>query len=916
MKRMRQRIFGALLAFAVALSLMPATVMAVDVKTFTDVKEDSWYYDYVKYVADKEYFQGTSAATFSPEVTMTRAMFVTAVSRVAGETGDATVSPFTDVPANTWYTAAVDWAVEKGIVNGIGGNKFNPEQKITREDMCAAMARFISYLETSQKKTFKKTANAIDFPDANEISAYAKNAVESCVAYGLVYGTGDGSFKPKADASRAEVAAMIYRLSLLTTEGQVPSGGGGGGGGVTATSYTITFMDGTETLGTVTTASNTSTEKTFTTMAAPTSEGKVFVNWNAKADGTGDAYAPSTEYTATGDMTLYAQWIDAKDYIGQSVKAVMDQINAQYVDTGKTDASYANSSVEMDRLVFNSVRNGDVRTQTVSGSAEISQDLVVAVIEKAATFACQILTDDKPAQDEVESAIDDIVDEMESYLGITITDKTLQEIKDQVYDKVVSMAKPLWANFKDENGVYYTGDVTVSAGSETVTVKVDTQTTLVGGRRDAVKKIGVALAKDLYADLKSYTSYTNKVEMAGTVTFKFSDNAAHGADTNPYPHTYPVTLKVVLNGGELIEYKFNSQSYVKLNVTEAVQAEYEEQLDAVVKAALSSTAVKDELEGRIDSTVEKFTDNQTFQDLTSTMVTIGMAADQDQADKLYIKPAMSTWQKANMDLDDLANSPLFKIYWEQDPNAAYVNDAVYKLVDDVAQKAGEYVLGQLDAKLSDWMMDALGKSVTPEHLLETLQDNTISIEFANIDNEAVLNYVLAVVSDQWRADVGGTAMNYTGAAAPAMRTEVDKLVRNALEDTNYYTYLEKALKLQKVDTMKDLQLGNLATLLDKPGFQNAIAGRGDSLVNRVTNLIGRLPAGASVTINGVTLNKAALADIQNASTTVEACQALADLIGQDGLRTLTLNSFAGEGMEITVQYNARTFTFHLVVEVA
>ena len=107
MKRMRQRILGALLAFAVALSLMPATVMAVDVKTFTDVKEDSWYYDYVKYVADKEYFQGTSAATFSPEVTMTRAMFVTAVSRVAGETGDATVSPFTDVPANTWYTACL-----------------------------------------------------------------------------------------------------------------------------------------------------------------------------------------------------------------------------------------------------------------------------------------------------------------------------------------------------------------------------------------------------------------------------------------------------------------------------------------------------------------------------------------------------------------------------------------------------------------------------------------------------------------------------------------------------------------------------------------------------------------------------------------------------------------------------------------
>ena len=165
-------------------------------------------------------------------------------------------------------------------------------------------------------------------------------------------------------------------------------------------------------------------------------------------------------------------------------------------------------------------------------------------------------------------------------------------------------------------------------------------------------------------------------------------------------------------------------------------------------------------------------------------------------------------------------------------------------------------------------------------------------------------------------DVGDTSTDYTGAAAAAMKAEIDDLVRSALEDTNYYTYLEKALKLQKVDTMVDLQLSNLATLLSKPGFQDAVAGRGDSLVNRVTNLIGRLPEGASVTINGVTLNKAALADIQAASTTVEACQALSELLSDPGLSTLTLNSFAGEGQEITVQYNARTFTFHLVVEVA
>ena len=376
-----------------------------------------------------------------------------------------------------------------------------------------------------------------------------------------------------------------------------------------------------------------------------------------------------------------------------------------------------------------------------------------------------------------------------------------------------------------------------------------------------------------------------------------------------------MTVSVALDGGELVEYKFNSQSYVKLNVTDAVQASYEEQLDAVVKAALSSTAVKEELEPRIASTVDKFMDNATFGDLTSTMVTIGMATNEATAQK-YIQAALNAWQTANMNLDDLANSPLFKIYWEQDPNAAYVNDAVYKLVDDVAQKAGVYVSQSVKDKVGNTAWKMLGKSVTPEDLLNILLENEVDIGFADIDNVAVRDYVLAAVSEQWRVDVGDTSTDYTGAAAAAMKAEIDDLVRSALEDTNYYTYLEKALKLQKVDTMVDLQLSNLATLLSKPGFQDAVAGRGDSLVNRVTNLIGRLPEGASVTINGVTLNKAALADIQAASTTVEACQALSELLSDPGLSTLTLNSFAGEGQEITVQYNARTFTFHLVVEVA
>ena len=911
MRHVRRRISSAALAAAVTLSVVPATALAVDVKNFSDVSADSWYYDYVEYVADKEYFLGTSSVTFEPETTMTRAMFVTALSRVAEAKGNATVAPFVDVEANTWYPAAVDWAAESGVVNGIGGNKFAPDGNITREDMCTIMARFIAYLEETENKTFKKTAQAIAFPDADQISDYAKEAVDSCVAYGLINGTGDGSFKPKANASRAEVATVIYRLSKLTTEST--GGGGGGSTGPVASSYTITFMNGAETLGTVQTVSTTSAEKSFSTMAAPNAADKVFVNWNTEADGTGTAYAASTAYTATGNMTLYAQWIDANDYIGQAVKDAMDQINEEFI-VGKADVSYAGSSASVDALVFNSAIVNGARTQTVNAQAEISEDLVVTIIEKAATFACTMLTDGQPAEGEIEGAIDDIIAELEAQLGITISGQTVQQIKDQVYDKVVNMVKPIWANFKDDNGVYYTGDVTVSAGNATVTIRVDGQTSLVGSRREAIKKIGTAVARDLYADLTGYTTYTNEVELAATVRVTFSESAAYGEHTNNYPYAYPVTVNVALNGGELVEYKFDGQSYAKLNVTEAVQAEYEQQLEAVIDAALSSDAVKEELKPRIDSTVDRFMDNATFDDLTATMVTIGMTANQELAEK-YVKAAMTAWQNANMNLDDLANSPLFKIYWEQDPNAAYVNDAVYKLVDDVAQKAGTYVSQAVKDKTGNTVWKLLGKSVTPEDLLNILVENEVDIGFADIDNVAVRDYVLAAVSDTWRAEAGGLDKDYTAAATSAMKAEVDTLVRSALEDTNYYTYLEKALKLKKVDTMVDLQLGNLSTLLANGSFQNAIAGRGDSLVNRLTNLIGRLPEGASVTINGVTLNKAALADIQNATTTVEACQALSELLADPGLSSLTLNSFAGEGQEITVQYNARTFSFHLVVDV-
>ena len=924
----KQRILSLLLTLALLTTLLPST-LAVSVSDFTDVSEDDWYYEYVDFVTDKGYFVGTSGTTFSPNATMTRAMFALVLARIDEAELDNSVTSFSDVPVNEWYTGAVTWASENGIVAGIGNNQFNPNGEITREQMCVMMDRFIDYFGEKTDQTHEQEGSAEPFPDNDKVSDYAKEAVVSCRAYGLINGFPDGNFHPQEDSTRAEVATVVSRLAWLVKPDDQGGGGGGGGGGgpvgPTATSYTITFMNGTETVGTVPTASNTSISKSFTTMAAPKQENDVFVNWNTAADGSGTAYAANALYTATGNMTLYAQWIKDEDYIGKAVMAAMEQFNKDYLKYG--NASYSGSSVSVDPVAFNShIDPTDTRKQTVTASAAVSEDLVVKIIETAASTAMAWMGNDNPLEDDVTSAVDGIVDAFEEVTGITISGQTVQKIKDQVYGKVTSAGKSLWANFYDANG-YYTSDVTVSAGSAAVTVKVDQTnhtTTLVGSRREAVVSIGSALAREMYASMKSNTEYTSEVRLTGTLTFKFTDGSVYGSATDAYPHVYPIEIGLTLDGGELVEYKFAGQSYMKLNITEAVQTSYEEQLDAVIRDALSTDTVKNELRDRINATVETIGNNSTFDALADAMVKVEAAEDSDAAQNL-IQSAVSAWQTANMNVDDLANSPLFKLYWEQDPNASYNNNAIYNLVDIVSNAAAELVNKKMDEiangnSMFQAMVDAAKKTANPDDIEEVLLDEKYNIDISAIlalnDYPELKDYALAVISDYLNAQIpGNTDHNYTEAAAPAMHTEMDSLVRDAIEDTNYYDYLQKAIKIQRVDTMADIQLGNLATLLRNKTFLNYVDGRGSSVIDRVTNLISRLPEGASVKMNGVTLNKSALSEIQKADTADEACEALADLIDQAGLKTLTLNSFAGDGMEITVQYNSRTFAFHLVIDI-
>lgn len=224
---MKKRILSLLMALCLVIGVMPVMAGAVSAESFTDVSKDSWYYDYVDYVAKKGYFVGTSKTTFSPDQSMTRAMFVVVLARHDGVKVDNSKRSFSDVPAGAWYAGAVKWASENGIVNGYADGTFKPNQPVTRAQMCAFMDRYVNYYTAKHKVSVEKKGTSADLSDQSAVPAYAKTAVKNCQIYGLIKGYGDGTFRPQASSTRAHVAAVIYRLSFLASSAKPSSGGGG-----------------------------------------------------------------------------------------------------------------------------------------------------------------------------------------------------------------------------------------------------------------------------------------------------------------------------------------------------------------------------------------------------------------------------------------------------------------------------------------------------------------------------------------------------------------------------------------------------------------------------------------------------------------------------------------------------------------
>ena len=172
---------------------------------FADVAKSAWYVGAVEYAVQNGLMNGVGNEQFAPEGSMTRAMLVTVLWRFEGEPMEGT-NRFRDVPNGQWYTNAVAWAASNGVVNGVGDGKFAPEGKITREQMATILYR---YAEKKGIDTSKR-GDLGGFPDANQVSGYAKDAVQWAVGEGIINGS-DGKLLPQGSATRAQVATILMR---------------------------------------------------------------------------------------------------------------------------------------------------------------------------------------------------------------------------------------------------------------------------------------------------------------------------------------------------------------------------------------------------------------------------------------------------------------------------------------------------------------------------------------------------------------------------------------------------------------------------------------------------------------------------------------------------------------------------------
>ena len=171
---------------------------------YDDLLPGAWYYPEVRQATEKGIFKGLGNRSFAPNGTMTRAMVVQALYKLAGSPKISVTTDFSDVTETDWYSDAVAWAVQKHIVNGVSNDCFAPDLPMTRQDLSAVLWRYAG--------SPKAGGSLDDFRDADQVSSYADEAMVWMTEKGFLRGS-NGELQPLKTASRAETAAILLRDS-------------------------------------------------------------------------------------------------------------------------------------------------------------------------------------------------------------------------------------------------------------------------------------------------------------------------------------------------------------------------------------------------------------------------------------------------------------------------------------------------------------------------------------------------------------------------------------------------------------------------------------------------------------------------------------------------------------------------------
>ena len=812
----KQRILSALLALCIVFSLVP-TALAEKADDFTDVSRSDWYYQFVDYVTSKGYFNGVADKTFAPAENMTRAMFVTVLFRFDGAKGDRSQSAFTDVAPGQWYTDAINWAAANRIVDGVGDGKFAPNDPITRAQMCTMIERYLALYKKAWKVTLPETGSVSVMVDENAIPAYALAAVKQCQRHGLVNGFEDGTFRPNDLSTRAQVAAVIYRMSYLVQNAKpdnTPSVNPPVNPPVTAYTYALYFdANG----GTLIGASPVSTTTTSTTYSFPvtataTRDGYNFLGWATEKTATAATYPANSTITLTANypiITLYAVWqakapvVVSDDLIGNAVLKSVKQVNDRFsdmksavvsaVDQVNKDNKYLTDAQlqQVKNIVNDMVKVEDVKANFTSGdnkterevtwnvALEVKDGQVVSAIEQANKLANAIITGttSKPTPDDIDGFLTSVKNAVESETGIVLTNKSLQEIKTQVVDLLKKEGKSLWANFHDGKGNYVCGNVDVVFNGKTyATVQVGANSaSLSAAKSKIVKELGTAISKEIYKQMKAQgTSYTDNFtfNIDLKVNFTPAANADIKAKTNAYTYNYKLVVKPTLNSNGLLEYKYDEGNYLRLNISKDIQKAYNNGLDQIAAQFTYNDGTKDKvvaaaktgLQKEIPTLYTEVTDALAKYDITLTNTTV-------ESIENALMPVVESWVDTNWTkivssttsggtLKGLDNTALINAVWpliEQDINALDVNALIE---NQISEKLTEKEINEA------WIVDKANNSGTLKDAKDLVKGfDAVTFEPAgvtlDIQSVADINFLLAQPEIKAHVTKGGFGATIT-----------------------------------------------------------------------------------------------------------------------------------------------------------